>query len=419
MRKIILISPTENTQELEELVYSLDYQVVDKFIQKVKKPNPKYYVGSGFVENIVEFLEDNEVESVIFNHYLKAPQIYYLEKKFKKPVADRVRIILEVFLERAASEEARLQVELATLNYEIPLVREWIHTAKAGEHPGFLAGGEYAVDQYYELIRKRIKKIKIKLEKIKRERSLRHTQRKRSGFYTVSLIGYTNAGKSTLLNKLTDKDVIVNEKMFSTIKTLTGRITKRGFKILLTDTVGFIEDLPPWLIEAFKSTLEEITNSDIILLVVDVSNDIDEIRRKMNTCYKIISEMEHQPPMITVFNKLDRISPSKLENIIQILKNEKTVSNYVAISALEELNLERLRTVIFNELPDQTSLELIIPKNDFTSSFINWLYDNTLIIKNDQLAEDRIYLKIYSPDSELKYIQDRCQEFGANFINNQ
>jgi GTP-binding protein HflX len=413
-----MISPTENTQELEELMYSLDYQVVEKFIQKVKKPNPKYYVGSGFVENIIEYLQENNVESVIFNHYLKAPQIYYLEKKFRKPVADRVRIILELFLQRAASEEARLQVELATLNYEIPLVREWIHSAKAGEHPGFLAGGEYAVDQYYELIRKRLRKIKIKLDKIKNERSVRRTQRKRSGFYMVSIIGYTNAGKSTLLNKLTDKEVLVNEKMFSTIKTLTGRINKRGLKILLTDTVGFIEDLPPWLIEAFKSTLEEITYSDVILLVVDISNDIEEIQRKMNTCYKIISEMENQPPIITVFNKLDKISSSELNNIVKKLKEEKIISSYLAISAKEELNLERLRTAIFNELPDQTSLELIIPKNDFTSSFINWLYDNTLIIKNDQLSEDRIYLKIYTPESELNYIKYQCKELDVNYINN-
>jgi GTP-binding protein HflX len=419
MKKIILISPIDNTQELEELVYSLDYQVVDKFIQKVKKPNPKYFIGTGFVENIIEFLQENEVDSVIFNHYLKAPQIYYLEKKFRKPVADRIRIILEVFLKRAASEEARLQVELATLNYEIPLVREWIHTAKAGEHPGFLAGGEYAVAQYYDMIRKRIKKIKIKLDKIKTERALRRTQRKRSGFYTVSIIGYTNAGKSTLLNKFTDKDVIVNEKMFSTISTLTGRITKRGFKILLTDTVGFIEDLPPWLIEAFKSTLEEITHSDIILLVVDVSNSIDEIRRKMDTCYKIISEMDYQPPVITVLNKLDKISASQLDDIVKKLSDEKIISNYVAISAQDGLNLERLRTAIFNKLPDQIALELIIPKNDFSSPFINWLYENTLIIKNDQLPENRIYLKIYSPESEIKYIQERCKELDANFIDNR
>jgi len=263
------------------------------------------------------------------------------------------------------------------------------------------------------------KKIKIKLDKIKTERALRRTQRKRSGFYTVSIIGYTNAGKSTLLNKLTDKEVIVNEKMFSTISTLTGRITKRGFKILLTDTVGFIEDLPPWLIEAFKSTLEEITHSDIILLVVDVSNDIDEIRRKMNTCYKILSEMDYQPPVITVLNKLDSISTSQLDDVVQKLRDEKIISNYVAISARDGLNLERLRTAIFNKLPDQTAIELIIPKNDFSSPFINWLYENTLIIKNDQLPENKIYLKIYSPESELKYIQDKCEELDANFIDNK
>ncbi|MCK5562421.1 MAG: GTPase HflX [Thermoplasmata archaeon] len=419
MKKVILVSSTPDTQEIEELIYSLDYQITEKFVQRIKKPNPKYFVGSGFVGNIREFIDEEDVDLVIFNHYLKAPQIYNLEKRLSKPIADRIRIILEVFLIRAASEEARLQVELATLNYEIPLVREWIHSAKKGEHPGFLAGGEYAVDQYYEMIRKRIKKIKVKLERIRAERALRRTRRKRLGFYTVSIIGYTNAGKSTLLNKLTDKQVIINEKMFSTISTLTGRIPKQGLRILLTDTVGFIEDLPPWLIESFKSTLEEITHSDIILLVVDVSNDVDEITRKINTCYKILSEMEYQPPVIIVLNKIDKMGATQFDNTLEKLREAKIISSYVAISAQDGLNLERLRAEVYNELPDQMPLELILPKNDFSSPFINWLYENTLIIKNEQLSKNRIYLKMYSPASELDYIKDQCKELDAKIFENK
>ncbi len=419
MKKVIIISISEDTQELEELIYSLSYEIVQKFVQKVKKLNPKYIIGKGFLESVREYIEDNDVDFVVFNHYLRGSQVYNLEARLKRPVADRIRMILEVFIQRASSEEARLQVELATLNYEIPLVREWIHSAKGGEHPGFLAGGEYAIDQYYEMIRKRIKKIKSKLDTIRHERSLRRAHRKRKGFFSVSIIGYTNAGKSTLLNTLTDKEVIINEKMFSTISTLTGRISKKGFKILLTDTVGFIEDLPPGLVEAFKSTLEEITNSDIILLVVDLSDSYNEILRKIDTCYKILSEMEDQPPVIVVFNKIDKINSTQINNTVERLTEENIVTNYVIISAQDGVNIDQLRSAIFNTLPNQISLELVLPNNDYTSSFINWLFENTLILRNNPVAQNNMYFKLYAPESDLRYIKNQCKGLGAKIIENK
>lgn len=416
MKNVVLISVDSNTTELEELLHSLDYNIVQKFIQKLKKPNPKYFIGSGFANRISEFVSTNDVELVVINQYLKASQLFNLEKIIKKTIFDRIRVILEVFTIRAGSEEARLQVELARLQYETPLVREWIHKAKSGEHPGFLAGGEYAVDQYYEMIRKRMKKIKEKLEKIRGERELRRSHRKRDGFFSASLIGYTNAGKSTLLNKLTSKDVIADEKMFSTLSTLTGRMAGAGVKLLFTDTVGFIEDLPPWLIEAFKSTLEEIMYSDVILLLVDVSNTFDEIARKLSTCYGILAEMENYPPVVVVLNKIDKINPIELDLIVKKLTAEKVISDYVTVSATIGTHLNQLIISVYRHLPDQKYIEVVLSTSTDNAQFINWLMTNTFVVHNEQASGDKFRIKLFTNIHNVGYISEKCTELNAELI---
>src|SRR5213593_125530 len=189
--------------------------------------------------------------------------------------------LAELFAQRASSREGKLQVELALLQYEVPLLREWIHEADIGERPGFMAGGEQRVDAYLETVKRRIKRIRDELESIRRGREARRTLRKERGYHLVALAGYANAGKTSLLNALADERLLVEDRMFSTLSTATRSLTGTRKRILLTDTIGFVDGVPFWMVEAFNATLEEILQADLVLLLVDVSDSEDEIRRKV------------------------------------------------------------------------------------------------------------------------------------------
>ncbi|MCJ2534291.1 MAG: GTPase HflX, partial [Candidatus Thermoplasmatota archaeon] len=263
-KNAIIVSLDNNVSEIIQLSETLDYVVVKEFIQQRNLPDVNFYVGSGKLDEIKEFIDgsDEAVDLIIVNGELKPSQWFALEKRLSVDVYDRIRLILAIFEEHAERKEARLQVKLAQLHYERPFVRELIHRARSGEHPGLMAGGEYQVDDYYEMIKKQMKKIRSDLKKIRNDREVHRKTRYKSGFYLVSLVGYTNAGKSSLLNLLSGEDVKVEGRLFSTLSTTTRRILQKTkektIPILLTDTVGFIENLPSWIIDAFHSTLEEI-----------------------------------------------------------------------------------------------------------------------------------------------------------------
>ena len=201
-KNAIIVSLNNDVSETIELADTLNYQVVETFIQHREKPDVKSYIGRGKIEEIKEFLDKNEtpINLIIINGKLKPSQWFILEKKLDVQVYDRVRLILTIFEEHAERKEAKLQVRLAQLQYERPFVRELIHRTRSGEHPGLMAGGEYQVDDYYEMIKKQTKKIRQELKNISDNRELRRRHRHTSGFYLVSLAGYTNAGKSSLLN---------------------------------------------------------------------------------------------------------------------------------------------------------------------------------------------------------------------------
>ena len=273
-KNAILVSLRDDIEEIKLLAESKNYEILKIFIQHRNKPDVTNYIGRGKRNEIKTFIEESEesIDVVIIDGTLKPSQWFLLEHYWKIDVYDRIRLILMIFRDRADCKEARLQVRLAELQYERPFVRELIHRARSGEHPGLMAGGEYQVDDYYEMMKKQMKQIKEKLNHIRKQRNIRRHHRQHSGYYLVSLAGYTNAGKSSLLNALTGEQVDVENKLFSTLSTTTRKLSQLNIPILMTDTVGFIQRLPAWIIDAFHSTLEEIKDADLVVLVIDVSD---------------------------------------------------------------------------------------------------------------------------------------------------
>ena len=301
-RKALLLTNRPSNAEMEELIFALGVDLAATVYQRRPQPDPQLFLGSGKVEEARRTRAAFGAQLVIVNSALKPSQIFNLQQAFREgagdeaehiEVYDRTRLILEIFRERARSPEARLQVELATLQYEMPLVKEAISQAKRGERQaGMFGGGEYEVNQYHDMMKRRMVRIRRDLEKMRRERDLRRKHRRRGGFHLVSLAGYTNAGKSSLLKALSERDTLVENRYFSTLSTKTARATSEKREILVTDTVGFIEDLPPWMVEAFHSTLEEIALADVILLVVDATDPVEEMARRLRSSLRILWEFD-------------------------------------------------------------------------------------------------------------------------------
>jgi GTP-binding protein HflX len=382
----ILISLDNSTSEIVELANTLGYTILKEFIQHRTNPDVNYYIGCGKVDEIKEFLEDAEesVDLVIINGELKPSQWFFLEKKLETNVYDRIRLILAIFEEHAERREALLQVKLAQLQYERPYVRELIHRTKAGEHPGLMAGGEYQVDDYYEMIKRQTKKIREDLQKIRQNRELQRQTRSKSGFYSVSLAGYTNAGKSSLMNLLSGEKVKVEEQLFSTLSTTTRNITTKEKKIpiLLTDTVGFIENLPSCIIDAFHSTLEEIELADVVVLVVDGSETKEIVEKKLSVSLNELRDIGVGAPIIIALNKIDLIEYKSLDMLKKYLQQTGIVEDYVVvdISVKEQKNIERLLQTISESLPHMVRITFQLPLEEKSQAFISQLYEKTKVI---------------------------------------
>jgi len=401
MKKAILVTLNSDTVEIESLMASLDYRVAERFIQQREKPDVNTYVGRGKIDEIEDFLEENkDVDVVVVDGELKPSQWFNLEKETKREVYDRIRLILALFAERAESMEAKLQVKLAQLQYERPFVRELIHRARAGEHPGFMAGGEYQVDDYYEMIKRQMKQTREKLEKLRESRELRRKHRYEAGFYLIALAGYTNAGKSSLLNLLADEQVRVEELLFSTLSPTTRRVSKKRFSettkppLLLTDTVGFIRDLPSWVIDAFHSTLEEIALADLILLIIDVSDPVEEIQVKLQTSLRELREISAQPPVVLVFNKMDLVDKNMLDEKLNRLKNLIAGMPHVCISVSSGLNIDKLIEVISKSLPTLVEAKLVLPFTKEAQRFVSTLYGKAWVLNVDYSDKIRVNLAV-------------------------
>ncbi len=408
--KCIILSTTHELFELKELMRTLDMEVERVFVQE-RPMHPRFFLGTGKIEEVKEYLEEHEeIEAIVVNAELKPAQLYYLEKELKRSVYDRINLILEIFTRNAHSREAKLQVELAELKYQIPFIREYIHTAKKGEHPGFMAGGEYAVDDYYLFIRRRITRIQRELERIRKDREAKRKARRKKGFCLVSIAGYTNAGKSTLLNALSGEHVLVEDRMFSTLSTTTRRINSKR-KILITDTVGFIKDLPPWMVSAFRATLEEVFESDALLLILDVSDPPDVMRAKLKASEEVLFPDIGGTPIILVLNKMDKVSPEELEMRINMIENGKYRA-IVPISALSGQNLDILVDEIERAFSSEVRMELILPNSPETESFLSWLYENAIVVSVERSEEIKVTVECREDVGER--IARRVEELGGS-----
>lgn len=339
--------------EIITLLETLGVEVKSIVRQRLDHPNPKSYIGSGKIMEIAH-LREQGIDTCVFADHLKPSQIFNVQAVTGMDVFDRSRVILQIFMQQASQKEAKLQVEYALLKYQIPMVRELIQRAKKGERAGFMAGGEYKITDYYRLVRTRMKNIKAELKKRGKNRELRRRRRNRHGFFLVSLAGYTNAGKSSLMRALTKSQVAVDDRMFVTLNTTSRRASRH---ILVTDTVGFIRDLPPELMEAFGSTLEEIVDSQVIAIVVDISEAVSVVAEKLSVCLDILGElsmrqkvMDHSAQMIIVFNKIDMETQpeEKARAVMESLGNQykDSISTQVFTSVITREGISELRKLL-------------------------------------------------------------------------
>jgi len=407
----IVISLHDETNEIIQLADSLDYEVSEQFIQHRNTADVKTYIGSGKLSEISDYLtEHNEISLVIIDGELKPSQWFLLEKEFYVEVYDRIKLILMIFKKRAHRKEAQLQVRLAELEYEKPYVKELIHRTRSGEHPGLMAGGEYQVDDYFEMMKKQIKLIKSKLKKIERDREIQRKHRQKTGFYLVSLAGYTNAGKSSILNCLTHNEIAVKNQLFSTLSTTTRKIDSEKIPILLTDTVGFIENLPAWIINAFHSTLEEIKKADLVVLVADASDSLRTIKKKINISIDELHYLKVTSPIILVLNKSDCIQDKKEKEMIFELVKSKTHNDIeiVFASAINGEGIEKLLNLIITSLPGMITVNIELPQSPDILSFISWLYEKTYVLSITY--EKTIQITIKCSEQNKNKIQSFCKK---------
>jgi GTPase len=419
MKNTIVISLESYVSEIVDLSSTLEYNVVKSFFQNRVNPDVNSFVGKGKLEEIKKYIDESieSIDLVVVNGQLKPSQWFLMEKKLGVDVFDRVRLILSIFENHAERREAKLQVRLAKLEYERPFVRELIHRARAGEHPGFMAGGEYQVDDYYEMIKKQVRKVKEELESIRNQRELRRAHRHKSGFYLVSLAGYTNAGKSSLLNLLTGGNVKVEGRLFSTLSTTTKKIKESLLPVLLTDTVGFISNLPSEIVDAFHSTLEEIAVSDVVLLVVDIGDELDVVVKKLKVSLGELVNLGVGVPVVLVFNKCDIVSQKVLESRIKFFNDMDFLRDkkMVFVSVKNNFNIGELFDVIYSFLPHLVGCKIKIPLCEESQSFVSWIYEKAHVL--DVSYDDFVVISFECNSSVCDKILSRCRELNGLVLN--
>jgi GTP-binding protein HflX len=398
--------------ELRSLAKAAGYTIVSS-LEQVRKRDPRYQIGRGKTRELTDLVKETGAEKLIFDNELTPVQAYNLAKATGLVAIDRFQLILEIFSRRASTIEAELQIQLASLRYELSRAKERVRLARKEEQPGFMGLGKYEVDLYYETVRRRIATIQDKLEKKREKRELHRRRRVDLGYFLISLAGYTNAGKSSLFNLLTEEAVEVDKSLFTTLSTTTRAVNLSARKVLLTDTVGFIDRLPLTLVQAFHSTLEETVLSDLILLVVDLSESKEDIERKLSFSRDIIHKIGATGiPVVTVFNKIDLLQEDEIADKIGYL--EELAPNPVLISALHGTNIPTLKKEITNHLEDFVQASFSLPINDKTMSFVSWLHGRSDVQKV-KYEGDVVKVVFKSVPWFADKVKGRVKELGGKF----
>lgn len=388
-------------KELSDLVYADGAEVVGEVTQNILKFNPKYLIGAGKVDEIKEMAKLLEVDAIVFNDELSGIQVRNLEKRIKKKVIDRTNLILYIFGLRATTYEAKLQVELARLEYQMPRLLGIDGWSRTGGGIGTRGPGEQIIETDRRRLKREIDKIKEKLEKAKKTRDTTRTRRLENNIPIVSLVGYTNAGKSTILNRLKEEEsgeVSVKNMLFETLDPSSRKARLlSGREFIISDTVGFVSKLPTKIVEAFKSTLEEIKYSDLILHVIDASSEDLEIQYK--TTMSILKEIDVlDKNIITVFNKVDKVNIEDINLPLKVLPDKK-----VYISAKNDENMDSLLKIIEDNLEERYfDVKLKFPYDD-----TEILYK--LVDKFEQAPiyeDDGIYLNLKLHEKEYEKVKD-------------
>lgn len=354
---------------LDELAFLADTagaSAVKRFTQKLPHPDSRTFVGKGKLEEIRQYVQQHSIPLVIFDDELSGSQISNIEKELKVKTIDRSDLILDIFAGRARTAQARVQVELAQYQYLLPRLKGlWKHLERQGGGIGTRGPGETEIETDRRIVKDKISLLRKRLSEIDKQA---FTQRKERGeLIRVALVGYTNVGKSTLMNLLSKSDVFAENKLFATLDTTTRKVVLENTPFLLSDTVGFIRKLPHHLVESFKSTLDEVREADILLHVVDISHS--KYEEQMGVVNKTLQELKaFDKPILVVFNKMDRyeaeffdpwLSPEVKEELLRDLRQrweEATQQQCVFISATERENIEALRTLVIEKVRDMYSI---------------------------------------------------------------
>ncbi len=356
----------EYLDELEFLASTAGATVVKRFTQKLASPIKSTFIGSGKVEEIAQYIEEHDVDLVIFDDDLTGKQTNILEETFKRKIIDRSTLILDIFASRAQSAQAKTQVELAQMQYLLPRLRGlWTHLERQRGGIGMRGPGEMEIETDRRIIRDKISKLKNRLEKIDLQNI---TQRKNRGqLIRVSLVGYTNVGKSTIMNMLSKSEVFAENKLFATLDTTVRKVVFDTMPFLLSDTVGFIRKLPHHLVESFKSTLDEVRESDILVHVVDMAHPNYEDH--MNTVNQTLKDLGViDKPILLVFNKLDLYKKTYFDELLDeetkeeiltdlLRKHQDSTDNQVLfISAQEKINIDTFKSTLKTLIEDQYNI---------------------------------------------------------------
>jgi len=382
-------------------------------MEQVRKRDPRYQIGRGKTTELADLAKSTGADKIVFDNELTPVQAYNLAKITGLLVIDRFQLILEIFSIRASTYEAELQIQLASLRYELSRAKERVKLAKMEEQPGFGGLGKYEVDVYFETVKRQINSTKSKLKKKQEERQLHRVRRAELGFSSISLAGYTNAGKSSLFNVLAEEAVTVDDALFTTLSTTTRSVQFSKRKVLLTDTVGFIDHLPLKLIKAFHSTLEETIFSDVIILVVDLSEPEKDIERKLTCCLDTIKQIGATGiPIVTALNKIDLLEEDELKRKIEYVKER--AANPVPISAMTKTNVDLLKQKITRYLEGFVDASFSVKINDESMSLVSELF-NRVHVQNIEYDGDSVKVVFRAIPWFTDRIKGRIKNLGGEF----